>query len=70
MSSYRRVPTQERIRAAVSDDLFLADLRAARFRDPLLKRRRDLFLEEATFTKISNDPKLNTVAVAKAQVVN
>lgn len=54
-------PVQDRIRATVSDDLFLADLRAARFRDPLLKRRRVLFLEEATFTRISNDPKLTTL---------
>jgi hypothetical protein len=51
-------PIQDSIRATVSDDLFLADLKAARFSDSLLKRRRDLFLEEATFTKISNDPKL------------
>jgi Zn-dependent M32 family carboxypeptidase len=54
-------PIQASIRAAVSDDSFLADLRAERFRDPLLRRRRDLFLEEATFTKISNDPKLITL---------
>ena len=51
-------PIQDRIRAVVSDDSFLADLKAARLNDPLLKRRRDLFLEEATFTRISNDPKL------------
>jgi Zn-dependent M32 family carboxypeptidase len=54
-------PIQDRIRAVVSDDPFLADLKAARFRNPLLKRRRDLFLEEATFTKITNDPKLTTL---------
>lgn len=54
-------PIQDRIRAVVSDDPFLADLKAARFRDPLLQRRRDLFLEEATFTKISNDPKLTAL---------
>ena len=57
-------PIQDRIRAIisdVSDDPFLADLKAARFSDPLLKRRRDLFLEEATFTKISNDPKLTAL---------
>lgn len=52
---------QDRIRAVVSDDPFLAGLKAARFRDPLLKRRRDLFLEEATFTRISNDPKLTSL---------
>jgi len=54
-------PIQDRIRAVVNDDPFLADLKAARFRDPLLKRRRDLFLEEATFTKISNDSKLTSL---------
>jgi len=37
-------PTQDRIRAVVSDDSFLADLKAARFRDPLLRRRRDMFI--------------------------
>jgi hypothetical protein len=54
-------PIQDRIRAVVSDDPFLADLKAARFRDPLLQRRRDLFIEEATFTRISNDPKLTAL---------
>ncbi len=54
-------PIQNRIRAVVSDDPFLADLKAARFRDPLLQRRRDLFIEEATFTRISNDPKLTAL---------
>lgn len=54
-------PIQDRIRAVVSDEAFLADLKAAHFSDSLLQRRRDLFLEEATFTKISNDPKLTTL---------
>ena len=54
-------PIQDRIRAVVSDDPFLADLKATRFRDPLLQRRRDLFMEEATFTRISNDPKLTAL---------
>jgi len=44
-------PIQDRIRSVVSDDKFLADLKAAHSHDPLLRRRRDLFLEEATFTK-------------------
>jgi hypothetical protein len=54
-------PIQDHIRAVVSDDPFLADLKAAKFTDPVLQRRRDLFLEEATYTKISNDPKLTTL---------
>src|SRR5438046_2632317 len=54
-------PIQDRIRAVVSDDAFLADLKAAHFREPLLQRRRNLFLEEATYTRISNDSKLTTL---------
>src|ERR1700761_285362 len=54
-------PIQDRIRSIVSDDAFLANLKVAHFHDPLLQRRRDLFLEEATYTKISNDPSLTTL---------
>lgn len=52
---------QESIRAVTTDDKFLHELKAAHFRDRLLNRRRDLFLEEAAYTKISNDPKLTAV---------
>ncbi|MBZ5705252.1 MAG: hypothetical protein LAN63_07860 [Acidobacteriia bacterium] len=54
-------PIQDQIRAVVSDDQFLHDLTAARFRAPLLRRRRELFLEEATYTRITNDPKLTAI---------
>jgi len=52
---------QESIRAVTTDDKFLHELKAAHFRDRLLNRRRDLFLEEAAFTEISNDPKLTAL---------
>jgi len=54
-------PIQERIRKVISDEQFLRRLKAAQFRDPLLKRRRNLFLEEAAYTKISNDEKLTAI---------
>src|SRR5919201_3885482 len=49
---------QKRIREVVADDKFLARLKSARFTDPTLRRRQELFLEEATVTKISSDPEL------------
>jgi oligoendopeptidase F len=52
---------QERIRAVTSDNKFLHDLKAAHFRNRLLNRRRALFLEEATYTEISNDAKLTAI---------
>ena len=54
-------PVQESIRAVISDEKFLHDLKSAHFRDPLLRRRRALFLEEATYTKITNDPNLTAI---------
>jgi Peptidase family M3 len=53
-------PVQESIRAVVSDDEFLQLLKTVRLHG-LLRRRRDLFLEEAAYTKISNDPKLTAI---------
>jgi hypothetical protein len=50
--------SHERIRSVFNDEQFLADLGAASFSDPLLKRRRELFLDEAVFTKISSEAKL------------
>jgi oligoendopeptidase F len=49
---------QRRIREVVADDAFLARLKDANFKDPVLQRRRQLFLEEAMATKISSDPEL------------
>src|SRR5437868_13813696 len=52
---------QEKIRAVMTDEEFLQRLKAAHFHNNLLNRRRVLFLEEATYTKISNDPKLTAI---------
>src|SRR5262249_61667767 len=49
---------QRRIREVVADDGFLARLKTARFKDPILQRRQQLFLEEAMATKITSDPEL------------
>ncbi len=54
-------PVQEQIRAVVSDDNFLQDLDHTTFSDPLLKTRRKLFLNEAVYTRITNDPDLTAV---------
>jgi len=54
-------PIEERIRAVFKDENFFAALKSAPFPDPLLNRRRELFLEEAAFTKITTDAKLNAL---------
>jgi Zn-dependent M32 family carboxypeptidase len=54
-------PVQERIREVITDEKFLADLKSTRFNRPMLTRRRDLFVEEAAYTKISNDPTLTAL---------
>src|SRR5215472_8874790 len=54
-------PVQEQIRAVVSDDKFLRNLDHTTFSDPLLKTRRKLFLNEAVYTRITNDPDLTAV---------
>ncbi len=51
-------PTEQRIRGLFGEEEFLASLKAASLPDPLLSRRRELFLEEAVFTKITTDAKL------------
>ena len=51
-------PIQEEIRTVVSDDTFLRDLDRTSFPDALLKARRKLFLNEAVYTRITNDPAL------------
>ncbi len=61
---------QERIRTVVSDDNFLRDLKRTQFSDPLLKRRRELFLDEAVYTKITNDPALTAVVEQITQQEN
>jgi hypothetical protein len=52
---------QENIRSVVSEDTFLQDLRRTSFQDTLLKTRRKLFLNEAIYTRITNDPALTTI---------
>lgn len=54
-------PIQERLRAVISDEKFLQDLKTARLQDPLLRRRRELFVEEAAYTRISNNPQLTAL---------
>jgi hypothetical protein len=54
-------PIQEQIRAVVSDENFLRELDRTRFSAPHLKMRRKLFLNEAVYTRITNDPALTDV---------
>jgi peptidase M3-like protein len=51
-------PTEELIRGAFRDENFFNALKAASFPDSLLNRRRELFLDEAVFTKVTTDTKL------------
>jgi oligoendopeptidase F len=52
------IPVQKQIRELVTDKQFLERLDAARFKDPLLQRRRKLFLDEAAHTFIFTDERL------------
>ena len=52
------LPLKQRIRALVSDPVFFRRLQAAKFTDPVLARRRELFLREAIYTNIFADPRL------------
>ncbi len=61
---------QERIRAVVSDEDFLRELKRTQFSGPLLKRRRELFLDEAVYTRITNDPALTAVVEQITQQEN
>jgi Peptidase family M3 len=63
-------PIQEQIRTVVSDDTFLRDLDRTNFSDPLLKTRRKLFLNEAVYTRIANDPALTAVVEQITQQEN
>jgi peptidase M3-like protein len=61
---------QEQIRSVVSDDPFLQDLERTSFAEPLLKARRKMFLNEAVYTKITNDPALTAVVEQITQQEN
>jgi Zn-dependent M32 family carboxypeptidase len=63
-------PIQERIRTVVSDEAFLKDLERVSFSDPLLKARRKLFLNEAVYTRITNDPALTAIVEQITQQEN
>jgi len=63
-------PIQEEIRTVVSDDAFLRDLDRTSFPDALLKARRKLFLNEAIYTRITNDPALTAVVEQITQQEN
>ena len=54
-------PIQEEIRAVFSDDTFLRDLDRTSFRNALMQARRKLFLNEAVYTRITNDPALTAI---------
>jgi oligoendopeptidase F len=56
------IPVQKQIRELVTDQPFLDRLEAARFKDPLLQRRRKLFLDEAAHTFIYTDERLAKLA--------
>jgi hypothetical protein len=63
-------PIQEQIRAVVSDDHFLRDLDRTNFSDRILKTRRKLFLNQAVYTRITNDPTLTAVVEQITQQEN
>src|SRR5690348_12483465 len=49
-----------KLRDVINDPAFLETLKAARFTDPILQRRRQLFLEVAADLQISTDAELAT----------
>ena len=57
-SKLSTLPLKKRIRAVVTDPAFLRRLEAAKFTDPVLARRRELFLREAVYTNIFANPQL------------
>ena len=61
---------QEQIRSVVSDDAFLQDLERTSFPEPLLNARRKMFLNEAVYTRITNDPTLTAVVEQITQQEN
>ncbi|MGH9493228.1 MAG: M3 family metallopeptidase [Terriglobales bacterium] len=58
------LPIKKRIRALVSDPVFFRQLERAKFTDPVLARRRELFLREAIYTNIFADPQLAALVEA------
>ena len=62
--------TQEQIRTIVSDDAFLRELEGVKPSDPILQTRRKLFLNEAVYTRITNDPALTGVVEQITQQEN
>lgn len=50
--------TQERIRQVEEDPEFLSELKAAKFSDPIVQRRQQMFLRETAVTEITADPSL------------
>jgi Zn-dependent M32 family carboxypeptidase len=58
------LPLKRRIRALVTDPAFLRRLQAAKFSDPVLARRRELYLREAVYTSIVADPRLAALVEA------
>src|SRR5438874_6421542 len=54
-SKLSSVEIQTRIREEETDPKFLSELKAAKLADPVLRRRRELLLDEAAVTRISSD---------------
>lgn len=52
------LPIQAKMRELLTNAEFMEQLREAQFEDPVLQRRRKLFLEEATHTLIFTEPEL------------
>src|SRR5438270_5440518 len=52
-------PIQQQIHDVVDDSEFLRQLQAVDFHDPVLKRRRQLFLDEAAADQAMDDPELS-----------
>lgn len=63
-------PIQEKIRAVVSDESFLKALKAAKLSGGQLNTRRKLFLNEAIYTRITNDPSLTALVEEVTQQEN
>ena len=63
-------PIQEEIRTVVCDDTFLRELDRTRFSEALQKTRQKLFLNEAVYTRITNDPALTAVVEQVTQHEN
>ena len=52
-------PIQQQIHDVVDDSEFLRQLQAVDFHDPVLKRRRQLFLDEAAVDQVMDNPELS-----------